>query len=127
MTLQGKAIPALVAGSALALFASGCATWHADSMHEARASNVPSTTTTGPVGNRGPVMGAIDEQTTSDVEEAFHADHALDSHDIRVGTLRGVVTLEGTVRDEAQRRRAVDIARGMSHVVGVEDHLRVTG
>ena len=44
---------------------------------------------------------------------------------INVDVNKGVVTLSGTVRSEAERQRAVEVATGMPNVVRVVDSLVV--
>lgn len=44
---------------------------------------------------------------------------------INVDVSKGVVTLSGTVRSEAERRRAVEVATTIPSVVRVVDNLRV--
>ena len=44
---------------------------------------------------------------------------------INVDVNKGVVTLSGTVRSEAERQRAVEVATGMPNVVRVVDNLVV--
>lgn len=121
MTLGSKALPALAAGALLAFGASGCASWHGDAMHETHASAPMDS------GHRGGYMAAIDDQTTTDVLQAFRADHALDARGIAVKVMKGVVELSGTVRSDADRARAVQIARGVGGVVDVRDNLRASG
>lgn len=122
MNLEGKAITALLAGALLAIGASGCSTTGTRGSMQAEASTAAQAPAHVP-----PNMAAIDNQTTQDVRDALHAEHGLDARHIAVNTVGGVVQLSGTVPDAAQRARAVEIARGMSHVVGVQDNLRTTG
>jgi len=116
-------IPALAAGALLALGASGCA-----SSGSPYASGYGSTTDA-PQGNRGAYMATIDHQITRDIEQALHAASGVDTRDVRVASIRGRVQLEGTVRNEEDRRRVVEIARNtdVERVIGVEDNLRVRG
>ena len=44
---------------------------------------------------------------------------------INVDVNKGIVTLSGTVRSEAERQRAVEVATGMPNVVRVVDNLVV--
>ncbi len=47
--------------------------------------------------------------------------------DITVDTMRGVVTLTGTVKTAAERDKAISIARDTKGVVEVKDHIKVSG
>jgi len=140
MIPERKALPALLAGAALALAASGCASWH-DSTRTARGTTygngnaMNETNATGPSttdsaqGNRNALMATIDDQTTQDIEQALHAASGVDARGVVVRTMRGHVELSGTVRDDAQRQRVIEIARNtdVEKVVDVQDKLRVEG
>lgn len=135
MVLQRKAIPALAAGALLALAAAGCASEYTASgrrftgYDETTPTHGHGSTTTEAQGNRNDLMATIDDQTTRDIENALHATNGVDSHDITVRTLNGHVALSGTVRSEAERERALEVARNtdVEHVVDVRDDLRVAG
>jgi osmotically-inducible protein OsmY len=134
MTLETKALPALAAGALLALGAAGCASdWRAGSASEPTTyrSDVTmnQTTTQEPRGNRNAVMATLDDQMTRDIEQALHAAGGVDARGVVVRTLRGHVELTGTVADEEQRRRVLEIARNtdVERVVDVTDNLRVAG
>jgi hyperosmotically inducible protein len=118
MTFQRNATRALLAGAALALGVSGCASWRAN--HENTASASTSA-------HRGPVQTASDAAITAKVKTAMAADKNVSAADIDVDTLRGVVSLNGTVKDATARQRAIDIARNVSGVLDVKDHLRTAG
>lgn len=135
MMLERKAIPALAAGALLALAAAGCASEDTGSgrrftgYDESTPTHGHGSTTTEAMGNRNNLMATIDDQTTRDIENALRAANGVDSRDIVVRTLNGHVALSGTVRSDAQRQRALEVARNtdVEHVVDVEDHLRVAG
>ena len=133
MTLATKTLPALAAGALLALGAAGCASWRSGTAPQANTygTGVTMNTTTAPSagGNRNAVMASVDDQTTRDIEQALHAANGIDARDIGVRTLRGHVELSGTVRSEAEHRRAIEVARNtdVDKVVDVQDNLRVAG
>jgi osmotically-inducible protein OsmY len=52
-------------------------------------------------------------------------DDSVQAKDINVDFANGVVTLTGTVRTAAERKRAVDLARETSGVTSVNDQLRL--
>jgi len=111
-TLTTTAIAALF----MALGAAGCASWdHARTADNATAEH------------RGPVQTAGDAAITAKVKTKFAADEMVKAHDIDVDTLRGVVTLHGTVNSAAERDRAVSLARGTEGVVDVKSDLRFAG
>jgi hyperosmotically inducible protein len=72
-------------------------------------------------------------QTTSDagitakVKSALAADEMVKARNIDVDTVRGVVTLNGTVGSAAEKERAMQIARNTSGVSQVKDNLRTGG
>ena len=133
--LERKAIPALAAGALLALAAAGCASQDTGTgrrftgYDESTPTHGYGSTTQAAQGNRGNLMATIDDQTTRDIENALRSTNGLDSRDIVVRTLNGHVALSGTVRSDAERQRALDVARGtdVEHVVDVEDRLSVAG
>lgn len=65
----------------------------------------------------------------ADISEAVTArlvhDTEVNAMGIQVSTYRGVVTLDGAVRDGHLARRAVDLARGVPGVRRVVSNLRV--
>ena len=60
---------------------------------------------------------------TAKVKSKIALDDTLDGSRIQVATDDSRVTLSGTVINEAQRRRALDLARETEGVAGVVDHL----
>ncbi|HSN21850.1 MAG TPA: BON domain-containing protein [Usitatibacter sp.] len=125
-----QALSALAAGALLALGASGCASWHSGSAHEAGTygTGVTMNTTTAPAqGNRNALMATVDDQVSRDIEQALHAANGIDARDITVRSMNGHVELNGTVRSDAERQRAIEVARNtdVEHVVDVRDNLRV--
>lgn len=69
--------------------------------------------------NRGP----SDDTLTQNVRAKLGADAALSSEVITVSTANGVVTLSGTVKSDADKSRAEQIARGVEGVKQVTNNL----
>ena len=68
----------------------------------------------------------IDDTTiTTRVKTAMLNDPAVGGLSIDVDTYKGVVTLSGRVKSEAERQQALTIARRASGVVDVKDALQV--
>ena len=68
--------------------------------------------------------GAQDAWITTKVKSELTA-KGFDPLHVHVDTAGKVVTLSGTVEAAADTRRAVDLARAVKGVVGVQDHLFV--
>jgi osmotically-inducible protein OsmY len=117
MKIESNATRALAAAALLALGVSGCASWRAE--HTSTASNAPA--------HRGPVETTADAAITAKVKTAMAADKNVSASHIDVDTVRGVVSLNGTVKDDIARQRAVEIARNVSGVVSVQDNLKTAG
>ena len=119
MNIQRRAIPALVAGILLTLGTSGCAWWnehmrsHTDSMARSEHRSVTQT--------------ASDAAITAKVKTAMAADELVKARSIDVDTVRGVVSLNGSVDSTAEKARALEIARNVSGVVDVRDNLKTAG
>ena len=115
MTVEHNATRALLVGALLALGVSGCASWRANHMNtasdEAHA-------------HRGLTQTASDAAITAKVKTAMAADKNVSAANIDVDTYRGVVSLKGNVKDDAERNRAIDIAKNVSGVVDVRDELK---
>ena len=80
----------------------------------------------GPFRGRGPKgYTRSDERILDDVNDRLTDDAWIDASDIEVGVTNGVVTLEGTVPDRNQKRRAEDVAADCSGVHDVANRLRV--
>lgn len=83
--------------------------------------------TTGRVGET-PETGARvggDPGVTAEIKTRFLADPMVRGFKIDVDTRDRVVTLTGTVKNEAEKLRAIEIARGVENVLRVEDRLTV--
>ena len=66
-----------------------------------------------------------DAAVTTSVQAKFFADSTVKGHRIDVDSEKGVVTLTGTVENDAQKARAVQLAQQVDGVTRVEDRLRV--
>lgn len=110
MTMNRAGTGALALSALLALGAAGCATYRSDA--------------TAP---RGVVETTSDATITAKVKTAFAADDLVKATKIDVDTMRGVVTLNGTVSSRAELEKALSIARNTAGVVGVKSNLTVTG
>ena len=66
-----------------------------------------------------------DGKIMASVKSAFSLDRRLEGCDIKVKVYKGVVFLEGTVKEEAQKRLAVRIARDIDQVNDVKDDIKV--
>ena len=115
MKLTHPSIRAILLGTTLALGAAGCASWH-------KATN---TSVAGE--HRGPLETTSDATLTAKVKTAFAADDLVKARNINVDTLRGVVTLHGSVNSAAERDKAIDIARTTAGVVDVKSNLKIVG
>ena len=113
MTTKYIAVRALVLGALLALGAAGCA----------------STTQTyaGAKQERSASQEVSDTALSARIKTAFAADSVVKARDIKVDVMRGVVTLNGTVRSSAERDTAIAIARDTKGVVEVKNNLKVIG
>lgn len=108
---------ALALGALIALGAAGCAT------HNDRSAYASNTT----VEKRAPTQAVSDAAITAKVKTAFAADETVKAHNINVDTMRGVVTLHGTVSSMTEKNKAISIARNTSGVVDVKDDLKISG
>jgi hyperosmotically inducible protein len=66
-----------------------------------------------------------DAALVAEIEGRIAADPGLSTFNIDVDVNQGVVTLSGTVENDAARMRAAEVARGVSGVVRVENQLEV--
>lgn len=66
-----------------------------------------------------------DSRITARVARTLHFNQILDDSAIDVSTVNGVVTLQGTVASEHQRRVATTLARNVYGVEGLEANLRI--
>jgi osmotically-inducible protein OsmY len=68
-----------------------------------------------------------DASLTTKIKAKMALDDTIEALDIDVDTNGTTVTLSGTVETEAQRRRALQLARETDGVTSVIDRLRVSG
>jgi len=66
-----------------------------------------------------------DWKIMTSVKSAFSLDRRLEGTHIKVKAYKGVVFLEGTVNEEAQKRLAVRIARDIDQVSEVKDEIKI--
>lgn len=66
-----------------------------------------------------------DQRILEDVCDAITQDHLVDGRQIQVTVQDGDVTLDGTVSDRQQKRRAEDLTDNLSGVKHVQNNLRV--
>ena len=66
-----------------------------------------------------------DAAITTAVKTKLLADTTTPGLKIDVDTSNGVVTLNGTVPNAAEKRRAIELARGTSGVKSVKDNLKI--
>lgn len=69
--------------------------------------------------------GWHDMTITAGLKMEYAANDDISATDIDIDTDNGVVTLDGTVNSDAAHDLAVEMAKGYSHVVEVQDHLKV--
>jgi osmotically-inducible protein OsmY len=117
MNIDRKALGAVALGAALALGLSGCA----NHMQTKPVGN------TGEAGHRGPVQTVSDATINTRVKATLAADELVKARNINVDTLRGVVTLNGTVNSAAEKSQAIALARKVEGVADVKDNLKVGG
>ncbi|MBP8128776.1 MAG: BON domain-containing protein [Candidatus Hydrogenedentes bacterium] len=78
------------------------------------------------VAGANPVVETVEDSSiTARVESKFLANKHLSPLNIDTTTTGGVVTLTGSVRDEAQKQMAEELARGVPGVVDVRNELLV--
>jgi len=105
-------IRAAVLGAFIALGAVGCA-------------NEPTHTYAGTKQERSATQAVSDSTLSARIKTAFAADDLVKARDIKVDVMRGVVTLNGTVTSQAERSKAISIARNTTGVVEVKDNLKL--
>ncbi len=69
-------------------------------------------------------QASSDRDITAELRSRLASSRLIDPGTIRVSTTDGVVRLEGTVRDDAQRTSVMDMARGVRGVTAVSDELK---
>ena len=111
MRLDRKTMPAVAAALLLALGVAGCATDRGPDAEPKRTAT----------------QTVSDAAITAKVKTLFAADEVVKAHKINVDTVQGVVTLNGVVRTDAEKQRAMDIARRADGVRSVRDNIKVGG
>lgn len=114
MTTKQTKIRALVLGALIAVGAAGCA-------------NEPPATYAGNKQERTVTQSMSDGALSAKIKTAFVTDSGVNAGDIKVDSMRGVVTLTGTVKTAAERDKAISIARDTKGVVEVKNHIKVSG
>jgi len=66
-----------------------------------------------------------DDRIKEDINDRLSDDVFIDASDIEVSVSKGEVTLSGTVETRSSKRRAEDIAEGVSGVKNVENRIRL--
>ena len=112
MRMNHASARALVLGALIALGAAGCA-------HEHMAYS-------GTKQDRTVSQETSDAALSARIKTAFAADSVVKARDIKVDTMRGVVTLTGNV-NAAERDKAISIARNTKGVIEVKDNMKVMG
>jgi hyperosmotically inducible protein len=107
--------------AALALGVSGCAMFKGDGGKTAK------TTTDTSANPRGPVATAADATINAKVKALLAADEMVKARNINADTVRGVVTLNGTVNSAAEKNQAIKITRDVEGVLDVKDNLKMAG
>jgi hyperosmotically inducible periplasmic protein len=118
MTTNRTKTGALALGALIALGMAGCASWH-DSINKRAEDRTVST--------RDPMQTASDATLTAKVKAVLAADELVKARNINVDTMRGVVTLHGSVRSAAERDKALSLTRGTGGVLEVKDRLTIIG
>ncbi|HET6265219.1 MAG TPA: BON domain-containing protein [Usitatibacter sp.] len=107
---------ALALAAMLALGVGGCASWSAGKEKTDTSANP-----------RGVVVTTADAAINAKVKTALLADEMVKARNIDVDTVRGVVTLNGTVHSAAEKAQAIKLARNIDGVVQVKDNLKTGG
>lgn len=103
----------------------GCANWSGEKTAEARSDRAATSASAQPA--RGPVQTASDATITAKVKTALGNDELVKARNIDVDTVRGTVTLNGSVGSAAEKERAISLARNVEGVSDVRDNLRTAG
>jgi hyperosmotically inducible protein len=105
----------------------GCANWGGNGSTTAQARSDRPATTASAEPTRGPVQTVSDAAITAKVKTALGNDELVKARNINVDTLRGEVTLNGTVNSAAEKERAISLAKRVDGVANVKDNLRTAG
>jgi hyperosmotically inducible protein len=110
---------ALAVCAALALGVGGCAAFK-----DGNGGNNVAAKETSP---RGPVTTISDATINGKVKSTLAADELVKARNINVDTVRGVVTMHGTVNSAAEKSQAINLAKKVEGVVEVKDNLKIAG
>ena len=125
MTTKRTIFPVLAA-SVIAIGLAGCANWgHSNTAANGNTAAPKSSAAAEPA--RGPVQTASDAAITAKVKTALGADDLVKARNINVDTVRGEVTLNGSVGSAAEKERAISLAKRVEGVTNVKDNLRTSG
>lgn len=114
---------ALAASAALAL--GGCAAFHGNGNgNGSTAANQATDTSASP---RSAGRTLTDATISSRVKLALAADELVKARNIDVDTVRGVVTMNGTVSNAAEKAQALKLAKQVEGVVEVKNNLKTAG
>lgn len=108
--------------AAVALGVSGCAMFKGES-----GGTTAKATTDTSANPRGPATTVSDAAINTKVKAALAADEMVKARNIDADTVRGVVTLNGTVNSAAEKAKALDIAKNVEGVKDVKDNLKTAG
>jgi osmotically-inducible protein OsmY len=75
--------------------------------------------------DQGATQPSADARISTSLQAKYYADDRIHGHRIDVDTQNGVVTLRGTVPDNAAKEHAVTLARDVDGVTDVKDELQV--
>lgn len=103
----------------------GCANWNGNKSADARSGRAATNASAEPA--RGPVQTASDAAITAKVKTALGNDDLVKARNINVDTVRGEVSLNGTVNSAAEKERAISLAKRVDGVADVKDNLRTSG
>ncbi|ODV41938.1 hypothetical protein AWV79_31825 [Cupriavidus sp. UYMMa02A] len=92
--------------------------------HAAPTDAPPAPSSTGRTAAPRDTEASSDRAITNEVRSRLSATRGVDPAKIRVSTTDGVVRLEGTVRDDAQRASLVEMTREVRGVTAVSDELK---
>lgn len=107
----------LAACAVLALGAAGCSTLMGNPGGKQTADTSQN--------RRGPVVTTEDAVINGKVKTALAANEIVKARNIDADTVRGVVTLNGSVNSSAEKAEAIRVARSIDGVKDVRDNLKV--
>ena len=109
----------LAACAVLALGATGCSTLTGNPGGKQTADTSEN--------RRGPVTTTEDAVINGKVKTALAANELVKARKIDADTVRGVVTLNGTVNSAAEKAQAIRLTRNVEGVLDVKDNLKMPG